>query len=186
MHPDHQYIEALRNNDPGGIQAIYANYSDQVKRWIVQHNGTVADARDVFQEAMIALFDKSRDPDFVLTCPLGALVHIICSRKWIDRLRTQNRESEVRKLEEARYTTDETPTDALVAMEETLAAEAGQQKLAAAFARLSDLCRELLSMLTGEVSPRETAEKLNMNSVDTLYRRKNACIQRWRALYAES
>jgi DNA-directed RNA polymerase specialized sigma24 family protein len=93
MHPDHQYIEALRNNDPRGIRALYTNYADQARRWVMQRNGTLADARDVFQEAMMALFEKSRDPDFVLTCPIGALLHVIYSRKWIDRLRTQTRES---------------------------------------------------------------------------------------------
>lgn len=184
MHPDQQYIEALRQNNPQGIRKIYEQYAGQAIRWISNNNGTSADAQDIFQEALIILFEKARDPEFVLTCPLGALLHLIYSRKWIDRIRATKHEAGVRKSEELRYTM-ETGDDALVLAEEAMAQAADQDRLAKAFDQLSDLCRQMLSLLTGGLGARETAEQLQMNSVDTLYRRKNACVQRWRALYLD-
>jgi RNA polymerase sigma factor (sigma-70 family) len=184
MHADHQYIEALRHNDQRLIHDIYKQYAHHALRWVTQHNGTADDAQDVFQEAVLALYDKAQNPDFVLTCPIGAILHVIYSRKWIDRLRQKKRESVVRLEEDLRYTTEITP-DVLTLAEETLAEAADQQRLARAFEQISELCRQLLSMLSEGISATDTANKLELNSVNTLYRRKNACIERWRTLYSE-
>lgn len=184
MHSDHQYIEALRKNDPHGIRKIYDQYANQALRWVHNNNGTAADAQDVFQEALIVLYEKACDPAFVLTCPMGALLHLIYARKWIDRIRAKNKESGVRKEEEQRYNL-EVGEDALVLAEDALAHAAEQARLAKAFEQLSDLCRRLLTLLSGGAAAKSVAEQLDMNSVDTLYRRKNACTQRWRALFSE-
>ena len=181
MHADHQYIEALRRNDEAGIRDIYRQYSGQALRWIVQRGGTPDDARDVFQDTLMAVFEKAQQSGFVLTCPLGALLHVIWSRKWVDRLRQKNRDTEVRNAEERRYDL-EVSEDALSIAEESLAEQSRQERLARSFEQLSELCRQLLGLLSGGTPPREVALQLQMNSVDTLYRRKNACVERWRGL----
>ena len=152
-------------------------------RWVVARGGSADDARDIFQEALIALYEKAQKLDFVLTCPLGALLHVICSRKWVDRLRQKGKDIGVRNEEIRRYT-DEQENDALTIAEETIAEEQKQLRLAQAFEQLSELCRRLLTLLSNGIAPREAADQLQMNSVDTLYRRKNACTQRWRELYS--
>lgn len=185
MHTDHHFIQALRRNDPAGIREIYNRFSAEAARWIANNNGTPEDARDVFQEAVVALYEKARNPDFVLTCPLGALLYVIYSRKWVDRLRAKKRESEVRIQEESRYQL-ETRDDVLDLAEQALAAERDHQRLTSAFRQLSELCQKMLGMLAEGLSALETAEKLALNSVDTLYRRKNACMKRWRAIFLET
>ena len=184
MHSDHKYIEALRQNDQILIRDIYVNHADNVQRWVQSRGGALEDARDVFQEGLIALFEKAQDPAFELSCPLGALLHIICSRKFIDKLRQKGRDTEVRNEEERRYTEAE-DADALTLAEESLAEKEKQDRLGRAFEQLSELCRNLLTMLSKGLSPKEVVEQLQMNSLDTLYRRKNACGERWRSLYAE-
>ncbi len=185
MHPDHRYIEALRRNDAPVIRQLYERFAAQARLWVLRNNGTADDARDVFQEALMALFELAADPDFVLQCPLGALLHRIYSRRWIDRLRQKGRDEAVRKAEERRYTGEAAP-DAAEAAAAALEQAAENARLAAAFERLSDLCRQLLRLLSDGLTPAELARELQLNSVETLYRRKNACIQRWRALYFES
>lgn len=182
MHADQRYIEALRRNDARVIREIYQQYSSQTLRWVVSRGGSPDDAEDVFQEALVAIFEKVREKDFVLSCPLGALLHIICSRKWIDRVRQKNRDARVSKEEEIRYAS-ETEGDALTTAEEILAEEDKNTRIRVAFAQLSELCQKLLTLLSGGAKPAEAAEQLQMNSVDTLYRRKNACSERWRDLY---
>lgn len=183
MHTDHRYIEALRHNDTRLVREIYDQHATQARRWVEQRGGSADDAQDVFQEALIAVYDKATDHNFVLTCPLGALLHIIYSRKWVDRLRLKTRETGVRNQEEIRYNL-EVADDALSIAESVLAEAEQQQRLAHTFAQLSELCRQLLSLLSNGTPPRDAAQQLQMNSVDTLYRRKNACAERWRALVA--
>ena len=182
MHSDQQYIDALRHNDARLIREIYQQHSSKVMRWVISHGGTADDARDVFQEAIMAIVSKAQDENFVLTCPLGALLHVISSRKWIDRVRQRGRDAGVRKEEERRYT-DEYDKDTLTIAEETIAEQQKQERLSQTFQKLSDLCRQLLTLLSNGVSSKDAAEQLQMNSVDTLFRRKNACIGRWRELF---
>lgn len=183
MHIDHRYIEALRQHDEPGIREIYRQHSNQTLRWVVSHGGSADDARDIFQEALMAIYEKAQNADFVLTCPLGALLHVICSRKWVDRIRQKNRDSGVRKQEETRYESEAGAADVLVDAEEILAEQTRHTHLRSGFAQLSELCQRLLTLLSNGVKPLEAAQQLQMNSVDTLYRRKNACTERWRELY---
>ena len=74
-------------------------------------------------------------------------------------------------------------TAVLVEAEEVLAEQAKQSRLREAFLQISDLCQRLLTLLSNGTKPLEAAEILQMNSVDTLYRRKNACTERWREVY---
>ena len=49
-----------------------------VQAFILNNNGTYDDARDVFQEAMITLYEKAKSESFVLTCQIktyAALEH---------------------------------------------------------------------------------------------------------------
>ncbi len=182
MHQDQQYIEALLNNDERGIREIYRQHAPAARRWVLQHGGNTDDAQDVFQEAVMAVFERARKSNFVLTCPLGALLHVIYTRKWVDRIRQKDRDMTVRNVEEYRYELESSEPDALTVAEEAIEAQQRQSKLARTFAQLSQLCQQLFNLLAEGIPPREAAEKLQMNSVDTLYRRKNACSERWRAL----
>jgi RNA polymerase sigma factor (sigma-70 family) len=181
LHPDHQYIEALRNNNSAGIRRLYERYAADALRWVRNNNGSADDARDVFQEAVAILFEKAQNPDFTLTCPIGALLYTLYSRRWIDRLREKKREQTVRLEEEMRYK-NEITSDVLSIAESATAEAAQQQRLANTFAQLSEICQRMLKLLAEGIAPKEAALQLEMNSVDTLYRRKNACIGRWREL----
>ena len=183
MHADHRFIEALRTGDPRGTREIYERHAREALRWMLNNSGSEADAADVFQEAVVAVFEKAQQPDFVLTCPLGALLYLIYSRKWIDRLREKKRDATVRIEQAARYKNDAANESTLFAAEQIAAEAAQKSQIAAAFGQLSALCQQLLTLLSQGIAPREAAETLQMNSVDTLYRRKNACAQRWRELY---
>lgn len=184
MHADQRYIDALLQNDQKVVREIYRLYAGQVQRWVLSRGGTVEEAGDVFQDALVALFEKAQKGGFVLTCPLGAMLHVICSRKWVDRLRQKGKDATVRKEEEHRYAL-ETEDDAMTQAEEVLAEQDRNARLRSAFAQLSELCQRLLTLLSNGTKPAEAAVLLEMNSVDTLYRRKNACVERWKQVFFE-
>ena len=61
-----------------------------------------------------------------------------------------------------------------------------QQKLKSAFNKLSETCQQLLELIIHQKNTKEILSTMGMNQASTLYRRKNACINRWRELYAAS
>lgn len=181
-HEDHRYIEALRNGDSRLLEALYENHKRPVIHWVVNNSGSRADARDVFQEAILALYNKACDPSYILTCPIGGLLFQICKNKWIDQLRKKNKDSEVRIVEKERYESDHSTVSELEAIQEE---EIRQSRLEKAFVQLSDLCRELLQLYSKGLKAEAIQTQLDMDNVNTLYRRKNACTDRWRTLYQQ-
>mgnify|MGYP001294786734 CR=1 FL=1 len=65
------------------------------------NNGNSDDARDIFQEMMIVLYEKARSGSFVLTSQLKTYIYSICRRLWLKRLQQQQKfVSEIDSLEE--------------------------------------------------------------------------------------
>lgn len=179
-HPDHKYIIALRENDPRLLEELYRECAPGIVRWVKANNGTAADAADLFQEALISLHRSAHKPDFELSCPINALVFTICRNQWINQLRRKKKETEVRNAEAERYAPESATESAYERWEEE---QLEKERLDASLAQLSDTCRELLRLLGRGVSSAEAAEKLGMTNANTVYRRKNACLQRWRELF---
>ena len=179
-HEDHRYLLALRKGDNLLLKELYSNFSPQVISWVKKNNGSMSDAQDIFQEALIALYNKACDRDFVLSYPIGGLIFQICKNKWIDQIRKKTKESEVRILEKERYDSEQPNTSAIEQIEEE---EIRQNQLNLAFEKLSELCQKLLRAVSEGISSKDIAVQLAMNDVNTVYRRKNACVERWKNLY---
>ena len=62
-----------------------------VQNFIINNNGSYDDARDIFQEAMIALYEKAKSDSFVLTSKISTYVYSICRRLWFKRLQQLGR-----------------------------------------------------------------------------------------------
>lgn len=179
-HPDHALIEALRGGDFSVLDRVYRENAGTISSWITKNSGSLADAQDIFQEGIVALHQKAKDPDFVLSCPLGALLFRICQNKWMYHLRKKRREAEVRKLAVMPSEEEGSVHDALEAVEEE---DLRQRRMRAAFGELSDLCRRLLALLAKGMKGDLIAAELDMANANTVYRRRHACGQRWRTLY---
>jgi RNA polymerase sigma factor (sigma-70 family) len=84
-------LKGLANNDTKAIDTIYKDNFSMVQAFILNNNGSYDDARDIFQEAMIALYEKAKSESFVLTCQIKTYVYSICRRLWLKRLQQAGR-----------------------------------------------------------------------------------------------
>lgn len=84
-------LKGLAENDTKAIETIYKNNFNMVQSFIINNNGTYDDARDIFQEAMIALYEKAKSESFVLTSKINTYVYSICRRLWLKRLQQMGR-----------------------------------------------------------------------------------------------
>ena len=98
---DQELLKGLAQNDKNSIEAIYRlNYS-MIQTFVLNNNGSVDDARDIFQEAMVVLYQKSTTPTFSLHCQIKTYVYSICRRLWLKRLQQLSKFStQVENLEE--------------------------------------------------------------------------------------
>jgi len=63
-------LKGLAAGDRKIIEGIYKDHFNMIQSLIVNNNGTADDARDIFQEAMVVLYEKVRTGSFELNCQL--------------------------------------------------------------------------------------------------------------------
>lgn len=172
-HPDNKYIHALVNNDSVLVREIYDRFSENISRMVTRNNGSLKDAKDLFQEALIIIYEKAVKGDFVLSCPFEAFLFLICKRKWLNELKKRGREGVT--TDEERLSIHE--PDALTLAEETEAENERNNLFWKKFKALGDRCQELLKLSWGGISMEEVASKMEV-SYGYARKKKSECIAR--------
>ena len=84
-------LKGLAHNDSKSVEIIYKDNFNMIQTFILNNNGSYDEARDIFQEAMIALYEKSQTESFVLTCQIKTYLYSVCRRLWLKRLQQMGR-----------------------------------------------------------------------------------------------
>lgn len=84
-------LQGLAVHDKKAIETIYRENYNMVQSLIINNNGTSEDAKDIFQEAMIVLFEKVQTGHFELSCQIRTFLYSVSRRLWLKRLMHQNR-----------------------------------------------------------------------------------------------
>ncbi len=96
---DSETLAGLRNKESGAFEILYKFYYPPVERFVLSNNGSVDDAKDVFQETVIVLLDKVPMDDFKLSSSLKTYIYSISSNIWLKRLREAKRAANVQVKE---------------------------------------------------------------------------------------
>ncbi len=88
-----ELLEGLALGDKKAVETIYKDNYNMVQSLVINNNGSVQEAKDIFQEAMIVLFEKARSGNFELNCQIKTYVYSVCRRIWLKRLQQNNRYS---------------------------------------------------------------------------------------------
>ncbi len=84
-------LEGLAASEKKAVETIYQENYNMVQSLIINNNGSADDAKDIFQEAMIVLYEKVRSGTFELNCQIRTFVYSVSRRLWLKRLQQQNR-----------------------------------------------------------------------------------------------
>ncbi|RAJ87757.1 RNA polymerase sigma factor (sigma-70 family) [Chitinophaga dinghuensis] len=87
---DKDLLLGLAKNDGKSLEIIYSENFPVVLRMILQHNGSEDDAKDVFQEAIIVLYEKVCGGDFTLTSRLKTFLYSVCRHLWLKKLQSNH------------------------------------------------------------------------------------------------
>lgn len=84
-------LKGLAQNDRKAIESIYRDHFNLIQSLVVKNGGSADDAKDIFQEAMIVLYEKSKSEAFSLNCGIGTYLYSVSRRLWLKRLMQQSR-----------------------------------------------------------------------------------------------
>ncbi len=171
MHPDNKYIQALIENDTVVLNEMYSKYADKIKWMILKNNGTEQDAADIFQEALLSIYDKAVRNEFQLTCPLEAFLFLICKNKWIN---------ELNRRKNSRVTITDTggfiiADDVKKQAEDCLLQEQRMELLEEKIKEMNEGCKELLR-LSWSGKPLEEVAQILKVSYGYVRKKKSECV----------
>lgn len=170
-------LKGLASNETKAIETLYKDHFGMVQTYILQNNGSYDDARDIFQEAMIALYEKAQSDSFVLTCQIKTYVYSICRRLWLKRLQQMGRYTQpVENLEETVGVEEE--------IEEHEKRNAAFAIMDRAMGSLGEPCKSLLEgYYIQKKDMQQLAEMFGYTNADNAKNQKYKCLMRLKKLF---
>ncbi|MBK9017950.1 MAG: sigma-70 family RNA polymerase sigma factor [Saprospiraceae bacterium] len=161
------YVAAILQGDPILLRQMYQKNFPAISNLIQQNGGTSDDAKDVFQDAVMVIYEKAKHPDFQLTSQFSTYIYGICRNLWGSRLQKKSF-SEVTIPDDAKYKADDLPDLDYAALEQ-------RNLYDKAFARLGKDCQKLLLLFFQKLPMEEIAKTMGFASVGYARRRKFMC-----------
>lgn len=91
------FIKNLLNGDKQSFLELYENDFPKVAKYIIQNSGTLENAKDVFQNSLLILFEKYFYFELDLNCSLSTYLFSIGKNLWYDELRKKKKEEFLKK-----------------------------------------------------------------------------------------
>ena len=151
-----------------------------VQALVLNNSGYPDDARDIFQEAMIVLYEKARSGSFELNCQLKTYLYSVCRRLWLKRLgQLQRSVSEVENLH------DTVPVEDELERHERLNRDF--QVMEQSMNSLGEPCRSLLKAYYLEMkSMVEIAVDFGYTNADNAKNQKYKCLMRLKKIFNQN
>lgn len=83
---DNELINGLVSRDPMVIREYYDRFYEGIRKFIRYNRGNDEDARDIFHDALLVLFQKVRNDDFKLSCSPGTYLYSVSKNLWLKEL----------------------------------------------------------------------------------------------------
>jgi len=149
---------------------MYKKYFPLTRSFVLKNSGTHEDAKDVFQEGLLALFNKIRNEPLKLNCSLKTYFYSICRNIWMQRL-----DQKWRLLYQSDYV-NESAGDidpfAFEIDEENLQKE---RLFNNHLLSLPEDCKKIISMFNSKMSLKEITEVMGFKDITYAKTRKYLC-----------
>ncbi len=150
------YIEAIVKGDAILIDRLYKKTYPQIRNFILKNKGNIADAEDIFQNALIQITVRYIKDKHVITGNIEAYVFTICKNLWRRKFRKKNPIS----TEDMIFEIKDDDSESALATLEQMRWELFQEKLK----EVKGKCAEVLKMFFAKVSNTEIAERMGYDS----------------------
>lgn len=175
---DREIFDGIARKDDKTFLFLYNKHKEQILRMVQKNSGNEADALDVFQEGLIALWTNIGQGKYQLreNTRISSYLHTLCRNLWISKLRKRK----------VIYSIEDNPAyeiaDEVNDMEERyqrIKLLEGQLK------KLGNACQQLLRMFYYQkVALKEIAQTMNLTE-KSAKNNKYRCMQKLRTIYTD-
>ncbi|HUQ97343.1 MAG TPA: sigma-70 family RNA polymerase sigma factor [Chitinophagaceae bacterium] len=169
-------LQGLAANDRKAVETIYKTHYKMVQALIVNNNGTAEDAKDIFQEAIVVLYEKAASGVFELHCQLKTYLYSVSRKLWLRRLQ-----------QSARYLLSDTEHDYIAVEEDTEAHERRDLEftmMEKAINSIGEPCKSLLeAFYIQKRGMNEIATAFGYTNADNAKNQKYKCLMRLKKIF---
>jgi len=179
---DDELLTGLANGSDDALTQLYRRYFPMVLHLITTNNGNEDDAKDIYQETLVVLYEKVRAGSFDLHSQLKTYIYAVSRRLWLKQL-----------AQKSRYMVRDIDVDATDA---TAAGQVGDdlvdheernrqfELMGESLGRLGEPCRTLLEdFYIRHLSMQDITEKFGYTNADNAKTQKYKCLMRLKRLF---
>lgn len=176
-YSEKELIAGIRSDHQEAIKFVYAAHFASMARFILNNNGTAQEAKDVYQEAFIVLYEKLKDEAFQLDCQIGTFLYSVGRRLWLKKLAEKNKYTG--KIHE--YESFIVPE---VDEEDQEEKEQNMALMKEALHQLGEPCQTILNdFYIHRKSMQEIADKMGYTNMANAKNQKYKCLQRLKKIF---
>ena len=174
---DREFILGILNNSSDTLNKLYKEYFAMVLQFILNNNGNEDDAKDVYQEAIIILYNKVKEGNFELSSKLKTYIYSVCWRIWLKKL-THN----------SKKTGNITDYEDILIVDEDVEhheeKDAAFVKMQSALEHLGEPCKTIIQdFYINNLSMQDICEKFGYTNTDNAKTQKYKCLQRLKKIF---
>ncbi|HTM98734.1 MAG TPA: sigma-70 family RNA polymerase sigma factor [Pedobacter sp.] len=177
---DREVVLGILNNSEEALNKLYVGYYPMVLQFILNNSGDEADAKDVYQEAIIVLYDKIKSGSFELSSKLKTYLYSVSRRIWLKKLAQQSK-----KTNNIADFEDVLAVDEDFEVHEAKDQQFDQMKIA--LESLGEPCKTIIQdFYIHNLSMQDICEKFGYTNTDNAKTQKYKCLQRLKKLFFQS
>ena len=175
IHTEKALITGIRNHNSSILEHVYLTYFPMIEGYIIHNQGDRDQAKDVFQEAMIVLYNRIKSSELNLTCKFGTYLYAICKNIWMQERKKYQLHAE-KLRQNPMVVNDPGPAD------DPLLQNHLTRLFNKHFDELSKDCQKILSMYFNNFTVEDIRSAMNYkdlhHAADRKYRCKKSLIKR--------
>jgi RNA polymerase sigma factor (sigma-70 family) len=177
---DNEIILGILNGSKDSLNRLYKVYFPMALQLVLRNNGNEDDAKDIFQEAVIVLYNKVKGGNFELSSKLNTFLYSVCRRLWLKRLNQQSRNAgNINDFEEVLQVEDD-----LVSYEEQ---DLKFKQMDAALQLLGEPCKTIIEdFYMNNRTMQDICDKFGYTNTDNAKTQKYKCLQRLKKLFFQT
>ncbi len=162
---DEYYLQGIASGDSTIIKEFYQRYFNSIVDYIINNGGIGEDAKDVFQDAIMVIYEKVKDGDFKLNHTLHTFFYSICKNIWYKRLYKKKKAGQ----------NDVSFTESMADFGEDIGLQEQYGLYRAKFDLLGEECKNILNLFFSKKSMKQIAQALNLSGEAYAKKRKYLC-----------
>ncbi|MEZ0487722.1 RNA polymerase sigma factor [Fibrella aquatica] len=183
LSTDEALLIGLAEGSDQALSQLYRQHYPMISQLVINNSGSTDDAKDIYQETLIVLFEKVSAGDFELNCQLKTFIYAVARRLWLKQLAQRGRSPLIRASQ-----FDTEPAESIT---EDLADHQRRdqqfEQMAESLTQLGEPCRTLLEdFYIRHFSMQDITEKFGYTNTDNAKTQKYKCLTRLKRLFFAS